>query len=70
MEDELSYLERMGTRPQCGHSEVMDSANRCPYCGKFVRFIWIAKDHYWSSWYQETGIVDGSWICEQCGKEM
>lgn len=45
-------------------------AERCPYCGRFTRFLWISTDHEGSGWHRQTGIVDGKWICEQCGKEM
>lgn len=44
--------------------------HRCPYCGRFTRFIWHEIDYYGSGWYWQTGIVDGRWICEQCGREM
>jgi hypothetical protein len=44
--------------------------HRCPYCGKFAKFVWIEMDRWGSSWYWQTGLLDGYWICEHCGREM
>ena len=46
------------------------TGHRCPYCGRFTRFIFEPADREGSGWHRQTGLVDGRWICEQCGREM
>ena len=45
-------------------------AERCPYCGRYTRFIQEPTDYEGSGWNQQTGIIVGRWVCEQCGREM
>jgi len=62
-----------GTDGGCGMPELTRMKKRtlrCPYCGRFTQFLWIETDHWGSSWHWQTGIVDGKWICEQCGSEV
>jgi hypothetical protein len=51
-------------------TKIASKAARCPYCGKFFRGLWVETDHYGSSWYWQTGQVDGKLVCEHCGREM
>jgi hypothetical protein len=45
--------------------------HKCPYCGKFSRFIWIPSRAYnRPSDYAQSGQVAGKIICEQCRREM